>query len=265
MLPKATDFIAKLDGLSVKVSPATKPSPVPVAFMDMYHNGKKIDSNMFFPPGFMRLSMSREKPENVAFNKHYLKPAGPDECDHPSAEKFGKEYVDFQTFAEALQDRIKTAVAANPLELFKKPIDPACVTVVDVVEISDEYGPSIAFKMDLLNKATNQEFSPDNFDVPFMDVVRAESGKGVEMKPITFKDINAGDVVTLVTRGPYLTLSTEKNRIDGKMMGIVKVNWSVKYVYRVAKNGKRRREADTSTDLDWASDSAKAALGDYVV
>lgn len=259
MLPaKAAEYVSKLDKMTVKVSPATKPSPVPVAFMDMMVDGKKLDSKMFVFPGFLRIPM---KDGLVQFNKHYLKPAGPDVCHHPSAEKFLREFEDFREFAKGIQDKIKTAVAENPLELFKKPVDPACITVVDIVEVSDEYGCSVPVKMDLVDKSKTQDFSLENLDVALMDVNRTE--KGVEMTPLTFGSLSSGDILAVVTKGPYLTLMTEKNKLDGKTIGIVRVNWTVNFAYRVGKNGKRTR--DTATEpVDWASDAAKEVMGDYV-
>lgn len=263
-LPTPTNFLEKRDQFNVRVTPATKQTPIPTGFFNLEIAGKKVSSGMMMVPGRLWVPWS-EDGTAIKYNKVMIKATGPDESEHPAAERFAREFAEFREFTDMLEEKIRAAVAANPISFFKKTVDPSCITVISSVEDNDQYGASIAAKFNLLDKGTRENFPASNIDTAFLDVVRKE--EGVEFVPLALNEVRGGDVMAFVTSGAYLTFNIAKNPLDGKTTGLVRMHWPLTMAYRVGKGGKRRGD-DSAAGEDakalWQSDAAKDMLGGYL-
>ena len=261
-LPKPADFLAKADAVTVKVTPATKPMPVPVAFVSLMVDGKEVRMDMLTFPGHVSIPWSKESEGCIWYNKLTAFGTGPDESEHPAADRFAKEFLEWTQFTELLEAKIKEAVMANPLLFFKKAVDPSCVTVMPSVDQIGERGMGSAFKFELLNKDLRENFGADNVDTTVMEVSKDEEGV-VKITPLSLSDIAYNDVVAIATSGVYITCNTMVNPLDKKTTGVVRMAWKVAMITRVAKGTKRQRD-QAEVKAMWSSDAAKDIMADYL-
>jgi hypothetical protein len=266
--PRVNKILEKKDLLTVTVTPASKPGPVPLVFVDVMLGGKKVPMNLSMFPGLLHVPYERSsavpgggaaasgsgsEEREIAYNKLYLKAVVPEDSDHPAAERFAKEFEDFAAFLTILEAKIQDALATITTSIPSLGKSGAPITVAPTVEQSDQYGPSMSAKMRLFD-TERRTFGADNIKTVVHDVLRGEDGT-VSYPRLAITDIGRGDVMLYLTDGMYVTIDTKTRQAS--------LRWSLAGMFRVARGNKRRLDDDAALN-PVESEAVQSALADYV-